>query len=154
MKKAKNILLLVGIIPIIINLSTSVYGLLTNSIQSFSEYHLTLMLSNILFAILVLALPLILLVQNLKGKSSKAIAFVSIIASTAYIVRSLSLLFRSLPNYIVLIELGMIENYLTVVLSYIKNGGLFTLLGQVAVIIGSAISLRKEKAATTDAVNM
>ncbi len=154
MKKTKNILLLVGIIPIIIYLSTSAYGLLVNGIQLFSDYHLTLMLSNILFAILVLVLPLILLVRNLKGKSGNAVAIICIIASAAYIVRSLSLVFRSLPNYIVLSELGLIENYLTVILSYIKNGGLITILGQVAVIIGSAISIGKEKTATTNAINM
>ena len=152
MKKTKNILLLVGIIPVFIYLSTIAYGLLVNAIQLFSDYHLTLMLSNILFAILVLVLPLILLVRNLKGKSGKAVAIICIIASAAYIVRSLSLVFRSLPNYIVLSELGLIENYLTVILSYIKNGGLITILGQVAVIIGSAISV--EKTATTNAINM
>lgn len=154
MKKTKNILLLVGIIPIIIYLSTSAYGLLANGIQLFSDYHLTLMLINILFAILVLVLPLILLVRNLKGKSSKAVAIICIIASVAYIVRDLSLVFRSLPKYVVLSELGLIENYLTVILSYIKNGGLIKILGQVAVIIGSAISIGKEKTEASDAVKM
>ena len=155
MKRGKNILLLIGIVCTGIVLLLNIGRFFTSALNGVSDFYLALIGINVLLYALWMLFPSILLLRNLRNKRSIMIATISIIVSVAYLLKDISALISLLPNYLLLSKLGLIDTYLTVILSYIKNSGLVVSLGQILIIIGSVLSLRKkEEPATTDSVNL
>ena len=155
MKRGKNILLLIGIVCTGIVLLLNIGRFFISALNGVSDFYLALIGINVLLYALWMLFPSILLLRNLRNKRSIMIATISIIVSVAYLLKDISALISLLPNYLLLSKLGLIDTYLTVILSYIKNSGLVVSLGQILIIIGSVLSLRKkEEPATTDSVNL
>ena len=155
MKRGKNILLLIGIVWTGIVLLLNIGRFFISALNGVSDFYLALIGINVLLYALWMLFPSILLLRNLRNKRSIMIATISIIVSVAYLLKDISALISLLPNYLLLSKLGLIDTYLTVILSYIKNSGLVVSLGQILIIIGSVLSLRKkEEPATTDSVNL
>ncbi len=150
MKKAKNIILLSGIICNFTIMIWQLIQLTYRGLTSLTGKNLTYFLKDgilpITIIFLLLIIPVILLVENLKNKTTKALPIISITINFAVL---LWVLFFSLapeiPQYLVMSELGFIDTYLVLIVNFLRNGGLLFVVGYAALIIGSFLSLPKKK---------
>ena len=150
MKKAKNIVLLIGVILnflfILLQIFKFVYHCITILPPINLKYFIIGDFVPILITIAILVLPVILLIRNLKNKTGKVLPIISAMMCG---VVSLSILFSlltpAIPQYLIYSKLGLIDTYLTIILSFITNGGILVLAGFVLLIVGSVMSIFKPK---------
>ena len=151
MKKAKNIVLLIGVILnflfILLQIFKFVYHCITILPPINLKYFIIGDFVPILITIAILVLPVILLIRNLKNKTGKVLPIISAMMCG---VGSLSILFSlltpAIPQYLIYSKLGLIDTYLTIILNFITNGGILVLAGFVLLIVGSVMSIFKPQA--------
>ena len=151
MKKAKNIVLLIGIICNLLYILLQIFKFVYHCITILPPINLKYFIIGdfvpILITIAILVLPVILLIRNLKNKTGKVLPFISAMMCG---VVSLSILFSlltpAIPQYLIYSKLGLIDTYLTIILSFITNGGILVLAGFILLIAGSVMSIFKPKA--------
>lgn len=151
MKKAKNIVLLIGIICNLLYILLQIFKFVYHCITILPPINLKYFIIGdfvpILITIAILVLPVILLIRNLKNKTGKVLPFISAMMCG---VVSLSILFSlltpAIPQYLIYSKLGLIDTYLTIILSFITNGGILVFAGFILLIVGSVMSIFKPKA--------
>ncbi len=155
MKKAKNIVLLIGLIcnSIYILLQIMRFGVeLFRRIGLFADglnvlrYLINgLLLPNLLIIVLMI-LPVILLILNLKNKAGKVLPIISAVMCG---VVSLSILFSlatpTIPQYLMYSDLHLIDTYWAYWIGFITDGGILLFLGFALLTVGSIMSLIKIK---------
>ena len=154
MKKAKNILLFIGIIfnlgYIAMQLFKFIYHCLTvlpDNDTSNIEYFLISDSLPILMLIILIALPAILLILNLKNKSGRVLPIISAVSCGLFVFLTLfGMVTPVIPQYLIYSKLSVIDTYWTYIVSYIINGGIFQLVGFSAFTVGSIMSAIKPKA--------
>ena len=152
MKKAKNIVLLIGIILnslyILLRLFKFVYDSVT-VVPTFSipiKYFATRDLVPILILLALIILPVVLLVLNLKNKSGKVLPIISAVMCGAIaLVMVFSFVTPAIPQYLIYSKLGLVDTYFTIILHFITSGGILLFTGFALLTIGSIISLIKSK---------
>jgi len=150
MKKAKNLSLLIGVACI---LTVVVWRLVKAVFHYFSVlnengFNYFIAGDALPLAIVVLSLitPTVLLVRNPKNKTGRVLPIISIIINGAVLLVLLPLsLTSTIPQYLIYSKLGLINTYFTVIMSYFEGGGILFLIGYLALIIGSFLSLPKKK---------
>ena len=151
MKKAKNIVLLIGVILnflfILLQIFKFVYHCITILPPINLKYFIIGDFVPILITIAILILPVILLIRNLKNKTGKVLPIISaMMCGVVGLSILFSLLTPAIPQYLIYSKLGLIDTYLTIILSFITNGGILVLAGFVLLIVGSVMSIFKPKA--------
>ena len=156
MKKAKNTLLVIGL----------AFYVLANVIQwikfcldfcVFMDFSavagiagMRYVLNSSLYIILLLGVlgvcPAFLLAKNLRHKGGNVLPIATIaITSLVMIVLLISSLANTIPQYLIMSSVGVIDTYLTLVVSFLENGGLCYLLGGGCVIVGCILTLCDNK---------
>lgn len=154
MKKAQNIVLLIGIICNLLYILLQLAGFVYQCFTILPQWGIDNLKYSIynyfypsLITIALMVLPAILLIRNLKNKTGKVLPIISAMMCG---VVSLSILFSlltpAIPQYLIYSKLGLINTYLTIILSFITNGGILVLAGFVLLIVGSVMSIFKPKA--------
>lgn len=153
MKKAKNIVLLIGIIfnllYILLRLFRFVCDCVTVVLQ-FGFDNLRYFIYNDFFPSLItialMILPVILLVLNLKNKAGKVLPIISAAMCGGV---SLSILFSSatpaIPQYLIYSKLNLIDTHFISILHFITSGGILLFTGFALLTVGSIMSLIKSK---------
>jgi len=155
-KKAKNTLLVIGL----------AFYVLANVIQwikfcldfcVFMDFSavagiagMRYVLNSSLYIILLLGVlgvcPAFLLAKNLRHKGGNVLPIATIaITSLVMIVLLISSLANTIPQYLIMSSVGVIDTYLTLVVSFLENGGLCYLLGGGCVIVGCILTLCDNK---------
>ena len=150
MKKAKNILLLAGMISCAIYFLWSIIYSLIEIFSSQEENWKIFVRANVLNPALVwllfLIFPVLLLVFNLKGKDGKAMPILSMSVYTVILVVWLfTALTPAIPQYLVFSKIGLVDTYFIHILKFMGEGGWLLFAGYVGVFIGSVLSLPKRK---------
>ena len=79
-------------------------------------------------------------------KKSKTLSIIVISISGLMLVVSIfTLVTPAIPQYLIYSKLGLLDNYLTHLLSYLSSGGLFGLIGTISCLVGGIISLIKKQ---------
>ncbi|MBR5222823.1 MAG: hypothetical protein IKV81_01485 [Clostridia bacterium] len=150
MKKAKNIVLLIGIICNLLYILLQIFKFVYHCITILPPINLKYFIIGdfvpILITIAILILPVILLIRNLKNKTGKVLPIISaMMCGVVSLLILFSLLTPAIPQYLIYSKLGLIDTYLTIILSFITNGGILVLAGFVLLIVGSVMSTFKPK---------
>ena len=149
MKKSKNIVLLVGILCMAVVFLWSIIRFLGNLSGAPDSNGVTFLLFNDLYPalclLLLMVLPILLLVRNLKDKGGKVLPILSIAVNSLLLVFGLfSLVTPAIPQYIVFSKLGLVDTYFTIVFPDLAGGGPL-LVGYLLTIVGSVLSLPKKE---------
>ncbi len=150
MKKTKNVILLIGI-------SCVLSALIWQVIMSFSSFPdidgaewlkiwaKAILLSSV--GVLAFFVSVFLLICNLKNKTGKVLPIISIILNGAVLFYNIANLFviPNIPQYLIVNDMGLLNLYLTQLLSFLKNGALLSTAGYVLLLVGSALSLSKKQ---------
>lgn len=150
MKKGKNITLLIGIACILTVVLWKAIEFVFNCSSIIKEdsfkYSMILDKLPILIIFLFLIIPVILLIRNLKNKTGKLIPIISIIVNSIVLFWVFFFSFSpDIPRYITINEFGLIDIYFKIIMQFLESGGLLLVVGYVALIIGSSLSLLKNK---------
>ena len=150
MKKGKNITLLIGITcvfaVVLFQVIESIFHYFSILDKEGFQYSITLDIAPIVIVFLLLIIPVILLIGNLKNKTGKVLPIISIIINCVVLLWVLFFSFTpAIPQYLILSKLQLIDIYLDIIVSFLKNGGLLFVIGYAALIIGSFLSLPKKK---------
>ncbi|MBR0447024.1 MAG: hypothetical protein IIX28_00955 [Clostridia bacterium] len=148
MKKAKNILLLAGVISCAIYFLWSLVRVLIDLSFAQDDNGVRFVLANqvypALFWTLLLIFPVLLLVRNLKGKDGKTMPILSItVCAIILVVWLFTALTPAIPQYLVFSKVGLLDTYFVHVLKFMGEGGWLLFDGYVCVFIGSILSLPK-----------
>lgn len=148
MKKAKNILLLAGIISCAIYFLWSLVRVLIDLSFAQDDNGVRFVLANqvypALFWTLLLIFPILLLVHNLKGKDGKTMPILSItVCAIILVVWLFTALTPAIPQYLVFSKVGLLDTYFVHILKFMGEGGWLLFDGYVCVLIGSILSLPK-----------
>ena len=88
--------------------------------------------------------------KNLKNKTGTLLPIISIIINSTVLLWVLFLSFTpAIPQYLIYSKLGLIDTYFTVIMRFLESGGLLLVIGHVALIVGSFLSLPKKKKQNT-----
>ena len=150
MKKAKNIIFLIGIIfnllYIVLQLFKFVCNCITvlpNNDTAYIEYFLMSDLLPILIVLVLMILPMILFILNLKNKVGKVFPIISAITCGSF---SLLMLFSAVTptilQYIIYSKLGLINTYFSSFLHFLDSS---TFAGFMLLTVGSIMLLIKSK---------
>ena len=84
-------------------------------------------------------------VYIMKNKAGKVLPIISIILNGAVLFYNIAILFviPNIPQYLMTNDMGILNLYLTQLLSFLKNGALLSTAGYVLLLVGSALSLSK-----------
>ena len=150
MKKAKNILLLAGLISCAIYFVWSLVRTLIDLSFALDDNGVLFVLANqfypALLWMLLLAFPVLLLVCNLKEKDRKVMPILSTLVYTVIlVVWFFTALTPAIPQYLVFSKLGLLDTYFILILKYMGEGGWLLFNGYVCVFVGSILSLPKRK---------
>ena len=150
MKKGKNITLLIGIacafayVLFLVIQATFYYGSIVDKLGYLST--ITSYILPFVIAVALLVFPTVLFVRNLKNKTGKVLPIVSAIISCVALFGGLYFsVVPAIPHYLILIELGLIDTYLQMIVNFLKNGGILFITGYVLLITGSFLSFPKKK---------
>jgi hypothetical protein len=148
MKKAKNIILLIGICMIALSAVLITYDFFSSldytsmdAEHNFYSYQLPMTAISAL-----LVLPILLFVRNLMGKTRKVLPIVSIaVNSVIFAMVAGSLFAESVSQYVITNEIGLTDNFADYVLNFTTNSTALIVVSLVLIIVGSALSLIKKK---------
>lgn len=154
MKKGKNITLLVGIAcvsaVVIWQVIKTIFHYFSILNEDGFKYFIAWDISPIVIMFLLLIIPVSLLAKNLKNKTRTLLPIISIIINSTVLLWVLFLLFTpAIPQYLIYSKLGLIDTYFTVIMRFLESGGLLLVIGHVALIVGSFLSLPKKKKQNT-----
>ena len=154
MKKGKNITLLVGIAcvsaVVIWQVIKTIFHYFSILNEDGFKYFIAWDISPIVIMFLLLIIPVSLLAKNLKNKTRTLLPIISIIINSTVLLWVLFLSFTpAIPQYIIYSKLGLIDTYFTVIMRFLESGGLLLVIGHVALIVGSFLSLPKKKKQNT-----
>lgn len=154
MKKGKNITLLVGIAcvsaVVIWQVIKTIFHYFSILNEDGFKYFIAWDISPIVIMFLLLIIPVSLLARNLKNKTGTLLPIISIIINSTVLLWVLFLSFTpAIPQYIIYSKLGLIDTYFTVIMGFLESGGLLLVIGHVALIVGSFLSLPKKKKQNT-----
>lgn len=154
MKKGKNITLLVGIACVSAGVIWQVIKTIFHYFSILNEdgfkYFIAWGISPIVIMFLLLIIPVSLLAKNLKNKTGTLLPIISIIINSTVLLWVLFLSFTpAIPQYLIYSKLGLIDTYFTVIMRFLESGGLLLVIGHVALIVGSFLSLPKKKKQNT-----
>ncbi|MBO5357844.1 MAG: hypothetical protein J6A78_00805 [Clostridia bacterium] len=153
MKKAKNIVLLIGIILNLVYILSNILKFVYHCVTVVPQIGMnglryginSYILSNIVI-VFMMALPTILLFLNLKNKSGRVLPIISAAMCGGV---SLSILFSlatpAIPQYLIYSKLGLVDTYFTIILHFITSGGILLFIGFALLTVGSIMSLVKSK---------
>ena len=149
MKKAKNILLLAGMISCAIYFLWSLVRVLIDLSFAQDDNGVRFVLANqvypALFWLLFLIFPVLLLVRNLKEKDRKTMPILSItVCAIIIVVWLFTALTPAIPQYLVFSKIGLVDTYFIHILKFMGEGGWLLFAGYVGVFIGSILSLPKQ----------
>ena len=114
------------------------------------KYFIAWDISPIVIMFLLLIIPVSLLAKNLKNKTGTLLPIISKIINSAVLLWVLFLSFTpAIPQYLIYSKLGLIDTYFTVIMRFLESGGLLLVIGHVALIVGSFLSLPKKKKQNT-----
>ena len=149
MKKAKNFILLVGLI---FNLLYVIFSFVTVIFNAFSKQQNNLLLLigvNMLSSLLVISIsiiPFILLIFNLKNKTGKVLPIISgLISFSVCIITILNAFTIQIPQYLVLNSIGFVEMLIIYITNLFTSGIFLIFIGFATLTVGSIISLIKNK---------
>lgn len=153
MKKAKNSILLIGIIfnfgYIVLQLFKFIYHCVTvlpNNGTAHIEYFLTSDLLPILILLVLMLLPVVLFILNLRNKAGKVLPIISaVMCGVVSLLMIFSLVTPAIPQYITYSKLALIDTYFVIILDFFTNGGILYFIGFVLLTVGSITSLIKSK---------
>ena len=150
MKKGKNITLLVGIAcvsaVVIWQVIKTIFHYFSILNEDGFKYFIAWDISPIVIMFLLLIIPVSLLAKNLKNKTGTLLPIISIIINSTVLLWVLFLSFTpAIPQYLIYSKLGLIDTYFTVIMRFLESGGLLLVIGHVALIVGSFLSLPKKK---------
>ena len=148
MKKAKNIILLIGVVVIVLSSAFLTYNFFSlldftsmDAEHNFYSYQLPM---TIISAFLVL--PILLFVRNLMEKTGKVLPVVSIVVNSIILILMVVFSFVSaVANFIIVSEVGLTEDGVGYLFNFLSNGTFLIVSGLALVIVGSALSLVKKK---------
>ena len=154
MKKGKNITLLVGIAcvsaVVIWQVIKTIFHYFSILNEDGFKYFIAWDISPIVIMFLLLIIPVSLLAKNLKNKTGTLLPIISIIINSTVLLWVLFLSFTpAIPQYLIYSKLGLIDTYFTVIMRFLESGGLLLVIGHVALIVGSFLSLPKKKKQNT-----
>ncbi|MBQ8551101.1 MAG: hypothetical protein IJ426_07175 [Clostridia bacterium] len=154
MKKGKNITLLVGIAcvsaVVIWQVIKTIFHYFSFLNEDGFKYFIAGDISPIVIMFLLLIIPVSLLARNLKNKTGTLLPIISIIINSKVLLWVLFLSFTpAIPQYLIYSKLGLIDTYFTVIMRFLESGGLLLVIGHVALIVGSFLSLPKKKKQNT-----
>lgn len=154
MKKGKNITLLVGIAcvsaVVIWQVIKTIFHYFSILNEDGFKYFIAWDISPIVIMFLLLIIPVSLLAKNLKNKTRTLLPIISIIINSTVLLWVLFLSFTpAIPQYLIYSKLGLIDTYFTVIMGFLESGGLLLVIGHVALIVGSFLSLPKKKKQNT-----
>ncbi len=147
MKKANNILLLLGICLYMVNVCLECYTFLPKNAVEISPYIIISVLIPFLVGLLMVTLPIILLCVNTRGKYSKVFTIIVTIFSalpTIYLLIDPYLV--AVPEYLIYSKLGILDTYLVYLLP--PGGGLLRSISIISlsmITIGAILSIKKEQ---------
>lgn len=102
--------------------------------------------SPVIIMLLLMIFPVLLFVRNLKNKAGKALPIISIVINSAILF---CVLFFSvtpaIPPYLIYSDLGLVDTYFSVIISFLANGGFLFIIGYLSLIIGSVLSMPKKE---------
>lgn len=140
MKKAKNILLAIGIILYIVDIFLNlIVSTPWNANSKFLLYSIFVSCaSTAVFCIL----PVLLLILNLKNKYNKVfvitVAILSILIAVYHLIDPY---LTAIPEYLIFSKLGLID---TIWVYVFTRGGILRLIGSIMITIGAILSLKKD----------
>lgn len=154
MKKGKNITLLVGIAcvstVVIWQVIKTIFHYFSILNEDGFKYFIAWDISPIVIMFLLLIIPVSLLAKNLKNKTRTLLPIISIIINSTVLLWVLFLSFTpAIPQYLIYSKLGLIDTYFTVIMGFLESGGLLLVIGHLALIVGSFLSLPKKKKQNT-----
>ena len=154
MKKGKNITLLVGIAfvsaVVIWQVIKTIFHYFSILNEDGFKYFIAWDISPIVIMFLLFIIPVSLLAKNLKNKTRTLLPIISIIINSTVLLWVLFLSFTpAIPQYIIYSKLGLIDTYFTVIMRFLESDGLLLVIGHVALIVGSFLSLPKKKKQNT-----
>lgn len=154
MKKGKNITLLVGIAfvsaVVIWQVIKTIFHYFSILNEDGFKYFIAWDISPIVIMFLLLIIPVSLLAKNLKNKTRTLLPIISIIINSTVLLWVLFLSFTpAIPQYIIYSKLGLMDTYFTVIMRFLESDGLLLVIGHVALIVGSFLSLPKKKKQNT-----
>ena len=142
MKERKNKVLIIGIVCQAILI---IWSLVKAILQLFNEEGPLLWWADfvpVAVLTLVLVLPVLLLVRNMKNKMGETLPILSAVASGIVFLSVMASLFTAaIPNQLILNELGLANVYISLVINFVLNGGLVFIIGCAFLMIGSMLSL-------------
>ena len=155
MKKTKNVVLLIGIIC---NLIYILWQIVRFGVESFSHMGLFadgsnvlrylingLLLPNLLIMVLMI-LPMILLIENLKNKSGKIVPIVSaVICGPISLLMLFGLVTPTIPQYLIYSKFALVDTYFVTILNFFTSGGILAFIGFGLLTVGSIMALIKSK---------
>lgn len=148
MKKSKNILLLTGAICFAVYFLWSMVRAVIDLSFAQDDNGVTFVMANQFYPALLLpllmVLPILLMVRNLKGKEGKVLPILSVVVYAVSVVRWLVLAVTpAAPQYLIYSKLGLIDTYYMIVVKFFGEGGLLLFAGYLCTLIGSILSLPK-----------
>ena len=150
MKRSENLALLIGIgcnlLLIFWSIIKSVTHWFSITGDKPTKYFFISYISPIIILLLLMVFPVLLLTGNLKNKNSKILSIITILISAIVFGGTIfTLLTPAIPLYIILGKLQLVDTYFVIVLSFLTDGGLFMLIGNLALAIGGILSLKKRR---------
>ena len=151
MKKAKNIVLLIGIICNLLYILLQIFNFVYHCITSLPPINLKYFIIGdfvpILITIAILILPAILLIRNLKNKTGKVLPIISsVTVGFMGLLMLFSWMIPTIPQYLIYSKLGLIDTYFIILLNHFTSGGILVFAGFILLTVGSVMSIFKPKA--------
>ena len=156
MKKAKNIALLVGLVCHLLVVLWALARFVFDAVGNIDGtnwlwYCFVSYVMPALTVSLLGVLPLVLLVRNLKNKTGNALPIVTLTVNGILLLGTLFFSFASLissvPQYIIYSQLGLIDSYITVTISFLSNN-VCLVSGFAFLFVGSVLSLSNKQRTT------
>ena len=147
MKKAKNLTLLIGIVCSSIFVLFSLIRFAFNAISNVTvgatlKYFVFDELIPALIIVLLTLLPVILLVNNLKNKTSTALPIICVVINGLLIIFTVTI--PAIPQYLIYSELGLIDTHFVTFIHFFTRGNFLFLIEYTLLMIGSVLSLPKK----------
>ncbi len=148
MKKAKNIILLIGVVVIVLSSAFLTYNFFSlldftsmDAEYNFYSYQLPM---TIISAFLVL--PILLFVRNLMGKTGKVLPIISVVVNSIFLVTTLCLsVMVKMPSFLIGSKLSLVETFTGSVISYFVGSEVLLIIAFALIVVGSVLSLPKKR---------
>lgn len=149
MKKIKNILLLLGIFLYLLDAFIIVFGQSLSVLPNpdvIHSYTKTYMLCSVIAAFIVIIIPTVLLILNLKNKYSKVFTIiVAALSAVSAIYILIDPYVRAIPEYLLLSKLFLIDTMWVYVFGFLVKRTALRVISFVILTAGSMLSIKFKK---------